>query len=66
MKYIKCPRCQINYILPDQKLCHVCLDEINNFHRANNTCIICGAELADNEYEICNHCLENLSETSIN
>ncbi len=28
MKYVKCPRCGLNYILPDQQLCRVCLDEL--------------------------------------
>ena len=28
MKYKRCPRCGLNYILDDQPLCKVCLDEI--------------------------------------
>lgn len=62
MKYVKCPRCQINYILPNEKFCQVCLDEINNVHQTNSYCMICGALLADDEYDVCNSCLENLNE----
>lgn len=29
MKYKKCPRCGLNYILQDQQLCKVCRDEID-------------------------------------
>ena len=28
MKYKKCPRCGLNYILLDEELCKVCMDEI--------------------------------------
>ena len=28
MKYKKCPRCGLNYILLDEELCKVCLDEM--------------------------------------
>lgn len=29
MKYKKCPRCGLNYILVEQEVCGVCLDEIS-------------------------------------
>ena len=28
MKYKRCPRCGLNYILLDEQLCKVCVDEI--------------------------------------
>ena len=28
MKYKKCPRCGLNYILLDEEVCKVCLDEM--------------------------------------
>ena len=28
MKYVRCPRCGLNYILPTEELCKVCQDEI--------------------------------------
>ncbi len=28
MKYKRCPRCGLNYILQDQQLCSVCIDEL--------------------------------------
>ena len=28
MKYKKCPRCGLNYILSDEEICKVCLDEM--------------------------------------
>lgn len=29
MKYKKCPRCGLNYILIDQQMCKVCYDELS-------------------------------------
>ena len=28
MKYKRCPRCGLNYILTEEELCKVCMDEI--------------------------------------
>ena len=28
MKYKRCPRCGLNYILQDEQMCKICLDEI--------------------------------------
>ena len=28
MKYKRCPRCGLNYILPDEQMCKICLDEL--------------------------------------
>ena len=30
MGYIKCPRCELNYIKEEEKFCSCCLSEINN------------------------------------
>ena len=29
VRYMKCPRCELNYIAQDQQLCKVCADELN-------------------------------------
>ena len=29
MKYVKCPRCGLNYILTDEDMCQVCKYELN-------------------------------------
>lgn len=29
MKYVKCPRCGLNYISLDSDICQVCRDELN-------------------------------------
>ena len=29
MKYVKCPRCGLNYILLEEDMCQVCKDELN-------------------------------------
>ena len=29
MKYKKCPRCELNYITADEKICTVCKDELS-------------------------------------
>ena len=45
MKYKKCPRCGLNYILLEQDLCKVCLDEIAGrksiFDEVADTDLIC-------------------------
>lgn len=28
VKYKRCPRCELNYILESEQLCHVCKDEL--------------------------------------
>ena len=33
MEYIKCPRCELNYIKEEEKFCSSCLSEINNKKR---------------------------------
>ena len=45
MKYKRCPRCGLNYILQDEHMCKVCLDEIEGrksiFDEESFTELIC-------------------------
>ena len=45
MKYKKCPRCGLNYILLESELCQVCQDELNGkrsiFDGEDSECLLC-------------------------
>lgn len=51
MKYTKCPRCGLNYILPNEELCSVCRNEINGVK-----------SIFDEEFDciVCPICLKNM------
>lgn len=51
MKYKKCPRCGLNYILPQDELCIVCRDEI-----AGRKSIF---DQEDSEELLCPYCEKN-------
>ena len=46
MRFVKCPRCELNYIKEDEQYCSVCLREMNG-------------EIHDEPYELCSICNEN-------
>ena len=50
-KYIKCPRCELNYILEDEELCPVCKAEMKLSGGAD--------ELLDEDLELCPVCGQN-------
>lgn len=66
MKYIKCPRCELNYITPDKELCDVCLRQVSGKDSDAEFCCICGALLSELEFEVCTACLnESEKEKSV-
>ncbi len=60
MKYKKCPRCELNYILQEEDICKVCKDEINNvksiFDCDENVCPFCGVNVIGNDETMCKEC----------
>ena len=63
MKYKKCPKCELNYILEDEDLCPVCKkaaklaaneDEIDE---TDNMCAVCGIRPAVIGGELCSFCI---------
>lgn len=63
MRYKKCPRCELNYIMIDAQFCEVCLRELSgdNFY---DYCCVCGKELDGDDLDICKECqkLEGMQE----
>ncbi|MEG2414112.1 MAG: hypothetical protein RSB61_05605 [Clostridia bacterium] len=63
-KYIKCPRCELNWITPDQELCDVCKAElriggIELLEEEDETlCPICHLNYLESGEKICSECRE--------
>ena len=55
--YIKCPRCGLNYMKDEDKLCAICISETSIAFLGEEVCEVCGAILEYNEYKICTDCL---------
>lgn len=63
MKYKKCPRCGLNYILAEQELCKVCIDELAGrksiFDEVNDSdflCPYCEKNMMDIDDVMCKQC----------
>lgn len=70
-KFIKCPRCDLNYIREDQEYCDVCKAELglgpslvfaveNEKEKKVKICPICKQEEIDDDKDMCEKCRENL------
>jgi hypothetical protein len=58
----KCPRCELNYIADDEKLCKVCIREIKGGQKQDEfeLCSICNAAPALPGKDICLGCYKEL------
>lgn len=68
-KYIKCPRCELNYILAKEELCDVCkvelgldakitlLDDIMDEEDQVHLCPVCKTNTIGMDEQICEHCI---------
>ena len=59
---IKCPRCELNYIADDEKLCKVCIREIKGGQKQDDfePCSICNAAPALPGKDICLGCYKEM------
>ena len=63
MKYKKCPKCELNYILEDEDLCPVCKNYLKNvdneedIDETDNMCAVCGVRPAVAGGELCSFCI---------
>lgn len=59
MKLVKCPRCELNYMKEDEKLCSVCRKELqgSDTEEPTDLCIECGEYPAVPGGELCVRCL---------
>ena len=66
MNLVKCPRCDLNYILDTEKLCKVCLREMKGNHVEDDLelCSVCNAAPALPGRDVCLSCLKEMSSTN--
>jgi len=64
-KYIKCPRCELNYILEGEDYCHVCKSEMKHHTEADDElidledmelCPMCGQNYIKEDQTMCDEC----------
>lgn len=63
MNLVKCPRCDLNYILDTEKLCKVCLREMKGTHVEDEMemCSVCNAAPALPGHDVCLSCLKEMN-----
>lgn len=66
MNLVKCPRCDLNYILDTEKLCKVCLREMKGSHVEDEMemCSVCNAAPALPGHDVCLSCLKEMSNST--
>ncbi len=66
MNLVKCPRCDLNYILDTEKLCKVCLREMKGSHVEDEMelCSVCNAAPALPGRDMCLSCLKEMTNSS--
>ena len=67
MGLIKCPRCELNYMLDTDKMCSVCRREVRGESEQDEMIEIC-SECGENPVvpgqELCAYCLKELAQSS--
>lgn len=63
MNLVKCPRCDLNYILDTEKLCKVCLREMKGNHVEDEMelCSVCNEAPALPGRDVCLSCLKEMN-----
>lgn len=67
MSLIKCPRCELNYMLDTDKMCSVCRREVrgeSEQYEMIELCSECGENPVVPGQELCAYCLKELSQRS--
>ena len=66
MNLMKCPRCDLNYITPDQKYCKVCLREMKGEGGADEVelCSVCNEAPALPGKDVCLFCLREMNKSN--
>ena len=68
MKYKKCPKCELNYILENEDLCPVCKKTLQpalpeeDMDDTDNMCAVCGVRPAIMGGELCAVCIKERKE----
>ena len=63
MKFVKCPRCELNYITESEKYCKVCLREMKGDGAQDEVelCSVCNEEPALPGRDVCLFCLKEMN-----
>lgn len=63
MNLVKCPRCDLNYILDTEKYCKICLREMKGSHVEDEMelCSVCNEAPALPGHDVCLSCLKEMS-----
>ena len=66
MKLIKCPRCDLNYIMEGEKYCKVCMRELKGEQAQEEMelCSVCNAAPALPGKDVCLSCLKEMQQTA--
>lgn len=67
MSLIKCPRCELNYMLDTDKMCSVCRREVrgeSEQYEMIELCSECGENPVAPGQELCAYCLKELAQRS--
>ncbi len=67
MGLIKCPRCELNYMLDTDKMCSVCQREVrgeSEQFEMIELCSECGENPAVPGQELCSYCLKEMAQRS--
>lgn len=67
MNFIKCPRCELNYIQVGEKMCRICLSEIKGGKQEDEIelCSICNAAPVYPGHDVCLSCLRDITDSNI-
>ena len=63
MKFVKCPRCELNYITESERYCKVCLREMNGDSAQDEIelCSVCNEAPALPGRDVCLFCLKEMN-----
>ena len=63
MKFIKCPRCELNYMTESERFCKVCLREMNGDGAQDEVelCSVCNEAPALPGRDVCLFCLKEMN-----
>ncbi|MCL2433653.1 MAG: hypothetical protein FWD16_03945, partial [Clostridia bacterium] len=58
MALIRCPRCELNYIQADEKVCEVCRRQMHGLREeVEELCVECGTRPVASGEDVCRVCL---------
>ena len=63
MNFVKCPRCELNYITESERYCKICLREMKGSHVEDEMemCSVCNEAPALPGHDVCLSCLKEMN-----